>query len=54
MLELLVTSFFGWLPAGLWIPVYFVISIALLTVVIRILMTVIDIVLRLADTILPW
>lgn len=54
MLELLVMSLFGWLPAGLWLPVYFVIAVALLTVVVRIVMIVIDIVLRVADTILPW
>lgn len=54
MLELLVMSFFGWLPAGLWLPVYFVVAVALLTVVIRIIMIVIDIALRVVDTILPW
>ena len=54
MLEILVMSFFGWLPAGLWLPIYFVISVALLTVVIRVLMVVIDLALKIVDAVLPW
>ena len=54
MLELLVLSFFGWLPAGLWLPIYFVMAVALLTVIVRVLLTVLDFVLKIADVIIPW
>ncbi|WP_283674563.1 hypothetical protein [Butyricicoccus sp. Marseille-Q5471] len=47
MLEALLSSFFGWLPLGLWIPVWAVIAVSLLTLVIRIITIIADLVLRL-------
>lgn len=43
MLASLVSSFFAWLPLALWIPVWFVISVSLLTFFIRVISIIADI-----------
>ena len=46
MLFKLISSFFGWLPAGLSIPVFAVISVALLIILVRIILIVLDFVFK--------
>lgn len=42
MLSFLLQGVYAWLPAGLWIPVFGVFAIAILTLVIRILSSLIE------------
>ena len=46
MLFKLISSFFGWLPAGIYLPVLAVISVALLIILVRIILIVLDFIMK--------
>ncbi len=49
MLQALVAMLFSWLPIGLWLPVFAVISVAFLTVTIKFLTIVFDFLFKFID-----
>lgn len=49
MLAGLVSSFFAWLPLALWMPVWFVIAISLLTFFIRVISIIADVLMHIID-----
>lgn len=49
MLQNLVAMLFSWLPIGLWVPVFAVISVAFLAIAIKILTIVFDFMFKFID-----
>ncbi len=49
MLQSLVAMLFSWLPIGLWLPVFAVISVAFLSIAIKILTIVFDFMFKFID-----
>lgn len=49
MLQSLVAMLFSWLPAGLWLPVFAVISTAFLVIAIKLLTIVFDFLFKFID-----
>ena len=49
MLQSLVAMLYSWLPIGLWLPVFAVISVAFLVIAIKILIIVFDFMFKFID-----